>query len=116
MGRKTFESIGHPLPHRHNVVLSSQTISGVETFPSLDAAFSALASEEKVFIIGGGAVFAQTLSLANEFYLTLIDKDFTGDTFFPDYEQLLAQHFSLMEEDVREGFRFVHYTERVIRQ
>jgi dihydrofolate reductase len=114
MGRKTFESIGHPLPHRRNVVLSSQQISGVETFPSLDAAFQALASEEKVFIIGGGAVFAQTLSMAEEFYLTLIDKDFAGDTFFPEYEQLLKQNFLLTKEDVRVGFRFVHYIKKIV--
>jgi dihydrofolate reductase len=113
MGRKTFESIGHPLPHRRIVVLSSQPISGSETFPSLDAAFHALASEEKVFIIGGGAVFAQTLSLVDEFYLTLIDKDFAGDTFFPEYELFLKQYFFLVEEDARDGFRFVHYAKRL---
>jgi dihydrofolate reductase len=114
MGRKTFESIGHPLPHRRNIVLSSQLISGIETFSSLDAAFHAFASEEKVFIIGGGAVFAQTLLLADEFYLTLIDKDFAGDTFFPEYEQFLKQHFTLVEEDIRDGFRFVRFVKRFV--
>jgi dihydrofolate reductase len=113
MGRKTFESIGHPLPHRRNIILTSKPILGVETFPSLDDAFHALASEEKIFIIGGGAVFAQTLVLADEFYLTLIEQDFIGDTFFPDYEYLLKQRFSLMEKDVRNGFRFVHYTKQI---
>lgn len=112
MGRKTFESIGHPLPHRRNIVLSSQPISGMETFPSLNDAFRSLAPEEQVFIIGGGAVFAQTLSLADEFYLTLIDKEFTGDTFFPEYELFLKQHFSLVDEEASIGFRFVHYTKR----
>jgi dihydrofolate reductase len=114
MGRKTFESIGHPLPHRRNVVISSQTISGAETFSSLGAAFQALASEQKVFIIGGGVVFAQTLSIADEFYLTLIEKDFDGNTLFPDYEQFLKQNFSLADDDRRVGFRFVHYIKKIV--
>lgn len=112
MGRNTFEAIGRPLPHRRNVVLSSQKISGVETFVSLESAFDTLSAEEKVFIIGGGNVFAQTLSLADELYLTLIDKDFKGDTFFPEYERLLAQNFYLVDEEIKNGFRFVHYVKQ----
>jgi dihydrofolate reductase len=109
MGHKTFESIGHPLPHRRNVILTSKPIFGVETFHSLDDAFQTLASEEKVFIIGGGTVFAQTLALADEFYLTLLDDEFSGDTYFPEYESLLVQKFILQEENQRDGYRFVHY-------
>jgi len=109
IGRKTFESIGRPLPHRRNVVLSSQTIPGVETFSSIDSAFNALSKEENVFIIGGGNVFAQTLPLADEMYLTLIDKEYDGNVFFPEYEQLLAQQFLLTHEEIKQGYKFVHY-------
>jgi len=58
MGRKTYESLGNPLPGRRNVVLTSRLIPGIETHASLETALQALRREEKVFVIGGGTVFA----------------------------------------------------------
>ena len=93
MGRKTFESIGRPLPNRHNIVISRQIesidnkISNVSWVKSIDEAIS-LAQEQQpdeVFIIGGGNIYQQILPLIDLLYLTHIDAELQGDTYFPDY-------------------------------
>ncbi len=61
MGRKTFESMGKPLPDRRNVVLSSKKIPGVETYSTVAAALGALKDQEKIFMIGGGKIFERVL-------------------------------------------------------
>lgn len=88
MGRKTFESIGRPLPGRHNIVLSSQPGSeaGVTWVTSLDEALAAAGEAEEVMVMGGGRVYTQFLPRANRLYLTHIDAEVEGDTHFPDYE------------------------------
>lgn len=92
MGRKTFESIGKALPNRRNVVISrdrSYHAEGCETYTSLDEAFVALSALNEVFIIGGGEIYRQTLPIADKIELTVVDRDFEGDTCFPaiDYGQ-----------------------------
>jgi dihydrofolate reductase len=109
MGRKTYESLGKPLSDRRNVVLTSQSIPGVETYDSQEAALAALRSQEKIFIIGGGKIFKQFLDRANELYLTLVDNDIDGDTFFPPYEHLIGTRFKLRNEEKHEGFVFLDY-------
>lgn len=93
MGRKTFESIGRPLPNRHNIVISRQIesidnkISNVSWVKSIDEAIF-LAQEQQpdeVFIIGGGNIYQQVLPLIDWLYLTHIDAELQGDTYFPDY-------------------------------
>ncbi|WON77641.1 type 3 dihydrofolate reductase [Serratia sp. UGAL515B_01] len=88
MGRKTFESIGRPLPERHNIVLSSSpgSESGVTWVTSLDEALVAAGDAEEVMVMGGGRVYTQFLPHANRLYLTHIDAEVEGDTYFPDYE------------------------------
>lgn len=88
MGRKTFESIGRPLPGRHNIVLSSQPGSeaGVTWVTSLDEALAAAGEAEEVMVMGGGRVYTQFLPRANRLYLTHIDAEVEGDAHFPDYE------------------------------
>ncbi|MFC0309876.1 type 3 dihydrofolate reductase [Gallibacterium trehalosifermentans] len=85
MGRKTFESIGRPLPQRRNIVLSRQAkaIAGVEVVASLSQALALVQDQEEVMIIGGGQLFAETLARANRLYLTEIDAELEGDTYFP---------------------------------
>lgn len=89
MGRKTFESIGRPLPNRHNIIISrtphisdNENVTWVE---SLDAAINLAKDNAEVFIIGGGNIYQQALPLANRLYLTHIDATLQGDTRFPDY-------------------------------
>lgn len=88
MGRKTFESIGRPLPNRHNIVLSSSpdTDPGVTWVTSLEEALAAVGDAEEVMVMGGGRVYNQFLPRANRLYLTHIDAEVGGDTYFPDYE------------------------------
>ncbi len=88
IGRKTFESIGRPLPGRNNVVISRQggyKPEGCTVYSSIHEAISNLAGEKEIFIIGGGEIYQQALPLANKIYLTKIHKSFYGDTFFPEF-------------------------------
>lgn len=88
MGRKTYESIGRPLPGRTNVVITRK-LSGIKDdskiviVNSLDAILSFKAGET-IFIIGGGEVYQQAMKHADMLHITLIGKDFPGDTYFPE--------------------------------
>lgn len=88
MGRKTYQSIGRPLPGRLNIVISRkmQSIEGVTTVNSIEAAIEAASDALEIMIIGGAELFAQTLSLVNRLYLTVIHHQFTADTFFPEID------------------------------
>lgn len=91
MGRKTFESIGRPLPGRKNVVITRNTQwqhEGVEVVCSPDEAMALVADVEEVMIIGGGNIYQQFLPLADTLYLTFIDLEVTGDTQFPDWQSV----------------------------
>jgi dihydrofolate reductase len=109
MGRKTFRSLGKTLPHRRIVVLTTRLIEGVETYSSLRLALNALQGEECVFVAGGGNVYEQTLSLADELFLTMVSAAERGDTYFPEYEEYLQDHCRLAEEEQHKGFIFRHY-------
>lgn len=85
MGRKTWDSLGRPLPGRRNMVVSRNphfTAQGAETFTSLDAAL-AVCTDEEAFVIGGALLYAQALPLVTRIYLTEIHQDFGGDAHFP---------------------------------
>ncbi len=112
MGRKTFESIGRPLPNRRNVVISSTPHPGTETYRTVPEALAALKDQEKVFVIGGGQLYACLLDSADELYLTLVDKDVEGDTFFPPYEHLLATRFREAAREEHDGYAFVDYARK----
>lgn len=109
MGRKTFESIGKVLPERRNVVVTSRSLPDIEYYHSIEEALIKLKSEEKVFIIGGGEIFRQTLERADELLLTLIENQEEGDTLFPEYDQIIKQKFRLAEEEKKKGFSFLRY-------
>ena len=84
MGRKTFESIGKPLPGRTNIVITHQkgfACCGALTAGSLDEALKLGEKEKEVFVIGGAQIFQQALPRAGRIYLTRINQDFTGDTY-----------------------------------
>jgi len=86
MGRKTFDSVGKPLPNRRNIIVTRQAISieGCEVVSSIDAALALCANEEEVFIVGGAEIYKLSIPLTDRIYLTVIDHDFDGDTFFPE--------------------------------
>ena len=85
MGRKTFESIGRPLPKRTNIVLSRQPFmhEGVVWKESLESAVDFVCDSEEIMLIGGGQLFKQYLPQVSRLYLTEIQTDLEGDTFFP---------------------------------
>lgn len=87
MGRKTFESIGRPLPGRKNIILTRQknyTPEGCIIAHDLDSAFAACEGADEVFVCGGGEVFQETISMADRIYLTIVHAVVQGDTMFPD--------------------------------
>ena len=89
MGRKTWESIGKPLPGRHNIVISRQEIelSGATVTHSLTEAIEAAGPVPEVMIIGGGEVYRQAIPIADIIYLTRIEHQFNADVFFPKLNQ-----------------------------
>lgn len=114
MGRKTFESIGKPLPQRKNIVISHNLlpISGIEKFQSLQSAFTSLHNEEKVFIIGGGEIFRQAIDVVDELLLTIVESEEEGDVFFPAYKHLIGKSFVLEQKEDHHGFSFQSYTKK----
>lgn len=93
MGRRTYQSVGRPLPNRTNIVISRDKnfqAEGIIVVHSLEEALGLAESKpgcEEVFIIGGGEIFAQSIGKADRLYLTLIKGDIKGDIYFPDYSQ-----------------------------
>ncbi|MFS1985312.1 type 3 dihydrofolate reductase [Vibrio breoganii] len=97
MGRKTYESIGRPLPGRHNIVISRDaelTIEGVTTVTSIESALEVVTDEPEVMIIGGGSIYKHCLPMADKLYLTYIDLEVDGDTQFPDWGEEWQQTHS----------------------
>ena len=113
MGRKTFESIGKPLPNRMTIVLthSPEPIPGVRTITDLgqiDRADASLAGRE-IYICGGAQLYQQALPLCSDLYLTLVQRVVEGDTFFPPFEdqfELAGQVLDCLE------FKILHYRRR----
>ncbi len=91
MGRKTFESIGHPLPLRTNIVITRNpnfAAEGVVVISSLEEAIKKAGEiDSEIFIIGGGEIYAQALPLTDKLYLTLVESERVGDVFFPDWRK-----------------------------
>lgn len=88
MGRKTYASLGQPLPGRRNIVLSRHPGDDdrVTWVGSVTEALAAAGESEEIMVIGGGKIYQQFLPRANRLYLTHIDAELDGDTYFPDYE------------------------------
>lgn len=89
MGRRTYESIGRPLPGRHNIILTRSSLNLPDTVSVAHSAAEALATAgdvEEVMVIGGGEIYRQFLPKATRLYLTEIDLEVEGDTWFPQYE------------------------------
>lgn len=90
MGRKTFESIGFPLPGRRNIVISRDSnyrADGIETVTSVDDALALVTDVEEIMVIGGGSIYQHCLAAAQRLYITEIDVNVDGDTYFPNYNK-----------------------------
>jgi len=115
MGRKTFQSIGHPLPNRANFVITRDqnfTAEGVTVVSSLNLAVEkakAAPGHEEVFVIGGGQIYAEAIARANRLYLTLVDAQVPdADTFFPEYSKFTK--IISEEPQTENGIRFTYLT------
>ena len=119
MGRKTWESIGRPLPGRRSVVVTRDRkfeASGADVVHSLDEAIALCAEADEIFVIGGAQLYADSLSRADRLLLTEIHADFDGDTFLPAPS---AEDWAESSREVhaptaarRFGFDFVDYRRR----
>ena len=96
MGRKTFESIGKPLPGRTNIVVTNNKdwkVDGTKTAINLDEAIQIAkqTNAKEFFITGGGEIYKQSMPLANKIYLTVVNIEIYGDTFFPEIDKSIWQ-------------------------
>lgn len=118
MGRKTFDAIGRPLPHRRNLVLSRalDTTPGVEVVHSLEEALALTDGVPELFVIGGGEVYAAFLPLATRLELTHVEADVDGDARFPAFApsewSVVADEPHAADGRHRWPMRFVTYVRR----
>ena len=117
MGRKTFDSIGKPLPGRTTVVVTRNpglNIDGCIVKHSLQEAIEACAGDKEIFIVGGAELYAQALPLANTLYLTEIQQDITGDAHFPAFDRQIWKEVACesRQQDTPQPlkYNFVTYT------
>jgi len=119
MGRKTFESIGQPLPGRTTVVITHQTDyapTGVLVAHSIDQALQMVARDDEVFVAGGAQIYQQMLHRADRLYLTSIHEEFEGDTNFPEFEesdwQLISEEHQEPDEKNPYPYSFLVYEKK----
>ena len=116
MGRKTFESIlGYlkkPLPNRKSIIITRnldyKVPTGVEVYNDIDKAMNKYLDEE-IFVIGGAGIYKQTIDKADKLYITWIDKEVDGDTFFPKVNK---NQWKKITEEKHPGFNFVEYIKK----
>ena len=113
MGRKTWTSLGRPLPGRRNLVISRNpnfSAPGAELFPSLAAALDSCATADEVFVIGGAEIYTLALPLADRLQITEIQREFQGDTRFPAIDPRLWREGSREQHTATEfEYAFVSY-------
>lgn len=107
MGRKTFESIGKPLPNRDTIVLSRGQFAfpGVQVVKNLDE-LAPLVVGREVFIAGGAQVYEQALPLCSDLFLTLVKREVEGDAWFPPFEDAFEPVETLQDNP---DFKILHY-------
>lgn len=121
MGRKTYDSIGKPLPGRKNIVLTSQEafiVNGIETTHSFDSALEmAYRDHNNVFVIGGSVLFEGYRDLVDNVYFTLIDEIIDGDVFMPKLDLENKDKWNLISENKAETsdkLKFLIYNRKIL--
>ncbi|MBO7235696.1 MAG: dihydrofolate reductase [Alistipes sp.] len=116
MGRKTFESLGSkPLPKRKNIVITraERDFEGAFTAHSLQEAIAMAEGDEEIFIIGGAQIYTEALSVADRMYITRVERDYEGDTSFPEIDyskwQLVSEERYERGEEFDAPFAFLCY-------
>ncbi len=116
MGRKTYESMGRPLPNRKNIIITRNKdykAEGCVVFSSFQEVVEYCKAEPEVFVIGGAEIYHQIIHTANKIYLTRIHQHFDGDAFFPDipeneWEQSSSVDFEADEKNPY-AYTFIEY-------
>jgi dihydrofolate reductase len=111
MGRKTYESIGKPLPGRETFVLSRQSldIPGVKCFTDIETLLGALETDKTVWIAGGAEIYRQTLAYCDELFLTRVHRQCEGDTYFPEFEDRFEFNEVIRKND---DFTIEHWVQK----
>ncbi|MDG5788911.1 dihydrofolate reductase [Evansella sp. AB-P1] len=111
MGRKTYESIGKPLPNRRNFVITHNqafSVPGVEVCHSLQELDQLVTSNEEIFVIGGATIYKELLPKADRLYITKIHDQFEGDTYFPQFKEEEWKIVSMEQGTVDEKNKYPH--------
>jgi dihydrofolate reductase len=109
MGRKTYESLPEeykPLPNRMNIIISrdkSYSVNNCLVFNKIEKALRKAGTDKEIFIIGGGEIYKEGIKYADKIYVTEVDGDFTGDTYFPE----LTEQWKEINREEKEGYRFI---------
>lgn len=110
IGRKSYEEIGHPLPHRRCIILTRQAeyqAPGCLVAHSLEDAFK-LSRSSEIFVAGGAEIYALTLPLAEKLYLTQIHAAFDGDSFFPEFDE--KKYSKHLDAEIDANVPYTYYT------
>lgn len=120
MGRKTYESIGRPLPNRVNRILTSNSnysAEGVELFTNIDDALKNITTE-KLFIFGGSKVYEQLIDKCTEIYITEVEANIKGDSYFPDFNKnewsLVSEESFKSDADNEYDYKFLYYRKKEV--
>lgn len=119
MGRKTFESLGKPLPNRTTIIITRNADyqkKGCIIVNSLEAALKAASSDPNPYILGGAEIYRQAIKIADTLDLTLVDADFEADAFFPEIDMAIWKETSRQDYNTDEkhkyGYSFVTYKKK----
>ena len=110
MGRKTYDSVGKPLPNRRNIIITRQdiTIPGCEVVKSVEEALKLCSNEEEVFIVGGAEIYKLAMSKTDRIYLTIIHHSFDADSFFPEINYTAWKEVSREDHPADEKHKYAY--------
>jgi dihydrofolate reductase len=121
MGRKTYESIGRPLPGRENIIITrdkSYDIESAQVVHSIQEAIDVTKDEDEVFVIGGAEIFKQYMPDSDRLYITQIEHDFDGDTFFPEINyaewKIISKEKGIKDEKNPYDYYFMIYDRKEV--
>lgn len=119
MGRKTFESIGKPLPGRRNIVVTRDpgfSAEGCDIANSIDTAIDLCADAEEIMLIGGASLYQQALERATQLYITRIHHSFDGDTWFPEFDESAWKLQNREDHDAGHGNDYAYSFIKFVRE
>lgn len=111
MGRKTYDSIGKPLPNRENIIITHSNISNVSniTCITLEEFLEKYNKESEIYVLGGASIYKEFLPYTDELLLTEIDEEYEADTYFPEYKWMFKEVSREVKEENGVHFAFVRY-------